>query len=100
MLNISFDFNHNIQGHSLRLFKEQEGVNNYDLRIDNRSFEYLLKKKDNPTTNETKVTGKYEATSFDPFSEFEKVASTSKQVENNNNFGDFDDFANFDWNKQ
>ena len=100
-MNINFDFNYNIQGHSLRIFRENEGVHNYDLRIDNRSFDYLLKKKDNPTTNESKVSSKYEATSFDPFSEFEKVAtSTSQNTNNNNNFGDFDDFSSFDWNKQ
>lgn len=61
------------------MFRESEGVHNYDLRIDNRSFEYLLKKKDNPVT-ETKVTGKYEAASYDPFSEFEKVASNSASI--------------------
>lgn len=42
-------------------------MHNYSLRIDNRAFDYLLKKKDNPVT-EPKVTGKYEATSSDPFS--------------------------------
>lgn len=42
-------------------------MHNYSLRIDNRSFDYLLKKKENQVT-EPKVTGKYEANNSDPFS--------------------------------
>lgn len=39
------------------------------MRIDNRTFEYLLKKKDAPVST-TKNTGKYDVESTDPFSEF------------------------------
>ena len=44
MLNYKFDFTHNIDGHSIRIFKESESINKYDARIDNRSFAYLMKK--------------------------------------------------------
>ena len=42
---MNFDFNHSINGHSLRITKQEEGVNMFDLRIDNRAFQYLIKKK-------------------------------------------------------
>lgn len=45
LFNINFDFNHSIKGHSIRIIKGEEGVNLFDLRIDNRSFDYLMKKK-------------------------------------------------------
>lgn len=44
MLNFNFEFSHNIEGHSFRIFRESETVHNYDLRVDNRSFSYLVKK--------------------------------------------------------
>lgn len=64
------------------------------MRIDNRAFEYLLKKKDNPVT-ETKTAGKYETQDNDPFGDFDKIASKSNNNNNKNDFGDFDDFNNF-----
>jgi hypothetical protein len=42
-------------------------MHHFDLRIDNRSFDYLLKKKDT-VVPENKTKGKYEATNNDPFS--------------------------------
>lgn len=54
MLNYKFDFNHNIEGHNIRIFKEGESINKYDVRIDNRSFAYLLKKTSTNATGEKK----------------------------------------------
>lgn len=45
MFNINFDFNHSIKGHNLRIIKAEEGVNIFGLRIDNREFDYLIRKK-------------------------------------------------------
>lgn len=44
VLNMNFDFIHNVQGHSIRIYKEADSVNVYGCRIDNRSFDYLLRK--------------------------------------------------------
>lgn len=61
VLNYNFDFNHHIDGHNIRIFKAAESVNNYDVRIDNRSFEYLLKKKSTATTTESKKVSQFAA---------------------------------------
>ena len=68
MLNLNFDFIHNIDGHSIRIYKEAESVNNYGCRIDNRSFEYLLKKANSGTAAVEKKVSKYAASDNDPFS--------------------------------
>ena len=45
VFNINFDFSHSVNGHSLRITKEEDSMNSFDLRIDNRAFAYLLKRK-------------------------------------------------------
>lgn len=97
MLNYKFDFNHNIEGHNIRIFKEGESINKYDVRIDNRSFAYLLKKTSTNATGEKKQGKKvsqFAAKEEDPFSEFAKVSTGSPQKSSSlkDQFGDFDDF--------
>lgn len=38
-MNIDFDFTHMIEGHSFRIFRVEDTLNKYELRIDNRSFD-------------------------------------------------------------
>ena len=80
---MNFDFIHNIEGHSIRIYKESESVNNFGCRIDNRSFDYLLKKAASGTANSEKKSSKYAATENDPFSEFSSFAS-KKPTDNKN----------------
>lgn len=80
---MNFDFIHNIDGHSIRIYKEAESVNVYGCRIDNRSFDYLLKKATTGTANAVKKSSKYAATENDPFSEFSSFASKKPTEEKN-----------------
>lgn len=93
MLNFNFEFSHNIEGHSFRIFRESETVHNYDLRVDNRSFSYLVKKGVN--VQQKKTTGKYDVSAGDPFADFEKMTVGKTNKDTQNEFGDFDDFQNF-----
>ena len=72
---MNFDFIHNIDGHSIRIYKEAESVNNFGCRIDNRSFDYLLKKATTGAVTMEKKSSKYAASDNDPFSEFSSFAS-------------------------
>lgn len=62
--------------HILRIFRESESVHNYDIKINNHSFDYVMKKKDSPI-NTSSNSGKYERQSSDPFAKFEKVSINS-----------------------
>lgn len=70
-------------------------MNNYGCRIDNRSFDYLLKKAASGTANLEKKSSKYAAEEQDPFSEFANFASSTDVNSSKNEFGDFGDFAGF-----
>ena len=39
LLNIDFEFTQMIDGHSFRIYKSQESMIKYELRIDNRTFD-------------------------------------------------------------
>ena len=49
MLNLSFDFNHTIEGHTFRITRVPDNFNKYELRIDNRTFEEMIIDKDPDT---------------------------------------------------
>ena len=61
-------------------------MNNYDCRIDNRAFDYLLRKPSNEkASTEVKKGSKYAAEDNDPFSDFSSVAASSVSQETSKN---------------
>ena len=73
-------------------------MNIFDLRIDNRSFEYLLKKKrmmdlEGKKPEVEKKASKYEKNEIDPFSDFSAVAQVPPtSTQGDDPFGNFEDF--------
>ena len=41
ILNIDFDFTYMIDGHSFRIYRIDEKINAFELRIDNRTFDEM-----------------------------------------------------------
>ena len=39
LLNIDFDFTHQIEGHTFRISRIEDTINKFELRIDNRTFD-------------------------------------------------------------
>ena len=78
-------------------------MNSFDLRIDNRSFDYLLRKKKTyeDEMKSEKKNSKYETNESDPFSDFATFANTQPKTQTDfDGFGDFSSFDDFSFKKE
>ena len=88
MLNIDFDFNHLINGHSCRISRIEENLNKFELRIDNLTFDMIRMGNNNSKKSSKSI--QYTKKNDDPFADFDTFKGTPTNNTSNNMFGDFD----------